>query len=82
MPITTENTGAALTGRNPRGRDASAKIKLRSGVIVDGEHVDAGSVLTVGTAFARQLIHAGKAVPFADEPEKPTTRKKTTKAAE
>jgi hypothetical protein len=82
MALSAENTGAALTGRNPRGRDTLVQIKLRSGVIIDGEHVDAGSVISTGTAFARQLIHAGKAVPFAGEPEKPTTRKKAAKPAE
>lgn len=76
MGITTQDTDAALTGRQPQGRNMPVRIRLRSGTIIDGEHVDAGSVIVVGMILARQLIHAGKAIPAADAPEKPTTREK------
>jgi len=59
------------------------KIKITSGTIVDGKHAGVGEVHEVSIMDAKTLFHLGRAVPYKDEPKKPTTRKKplTTRTA-
>ncbi|MBT6217853.1 MAG: hypothetical protein HOI42_13950 [Candidatus Marinimicrobia bacterium] len=51
------------------------KVKITNGTIVHGMgDVRPGKVIQVDHGTARQLFIAGKAVPCADEPEKPATK--------
>lgn len=66
------------------------KVMLRSAILWDKEHRDAGEVIEVNDSDASWLMSRGKAVPYA-EPEKPvknraeevatTETPKTTKRA-
>lgn len=53
------------------------KVKITEGTIVYGVgDARPGKILNVDPKIARDLFIAGKAVPYAGKPKKPTTRKK------
>lgn len=55
------------------------RIKITEGTIVHGVgDARPGTILKVDHRIARALFIAGKAVPCADAPKKPATRKKAT----
>lgn len=53
-----------------------AKVKITNATLIHGEHTPIGAVRDVEERVARSLFIAGKAVPYAEEPAKPTTREK------
>ncbi len=56
-----------------------AKVRIIENTLVKGVHADAGEVLEVDSRTGTALMVAGKAVPCADEPEKPTVREPLTR---
>lgn len=67
MAITTQN----LSGK---GNAELVKVKITSGVRIAGIGYGVGEIITVYRNDANMLFTSNKAVPVADEPEKPTTR--------
>lgn len=75
MAITTQNSGACLVG-GPRRKDENemVRVKITSGVLIDGEHASPGKIVEIERGLANTLFAGNKAVPVADAPEKPATR--------
>jgi len=55
-------------------RNSPVKVMLRSSILWEKEHRDAGEVIEVSEIDAQWLIGRGRAVPYA-EPQKPATNR-------
>lgn len=80
MAITLENSGACLVdGSRRKDENEMVTVRITSGVQVNGEHASPGTIVEIDRGFANILFTGNKAVPTADEPEKPMTRNKKSK---
>ena len=74
MAITTGNSRAIINGARGKDEQKMHRVRITDGTLINGVHVAPGKVVEVDQALASVLFSGNKAVPVADEPEKPTTR--------